>query len=243
MSLSDAVEKIQTAESEIKARGNFATGDLENVFEELQAVIKVHKQKLLEEATMKVTQKLQRLSEQKKELSTTRMTLKDVIEDIEQCVKQSTDGDVMCVHAKLKNQITTEVEKHCKKEQNLEPVENVDFERIDTSCVEDVVEQLKSARAELSPLPVVPVDPSQCTVIIEEAEAAEVYKATKLSLKIKSGNKKSPEGMGLCAIECTLKSQVNPKVAIECNVHKVEDDEYCIQFTPTIVDDINLWSL
>ena len=234
VSLSDAVEKMQTTESEIEARGNFATGDIENVFEELQAVIKAHKQKLLEEATMKVTQKLQRLSEQKKELSATCATVKNVIEDIEQCVKESTDGDVLCVHAKLKNRITTEVEKHCKKEQNLEPVENVDFERIDTSCIEDVIKQLKSARAELSPLPVVPVDPSQCTVTVEEAEAVEVYKATKLSLKIKSGNKKSAEGMDLCAIECTLKSQVNPKVAIKCNVYKVEDDEYCIQFTPTI---------
>ena len=233
VSLSDAVEKIQTTESEIEAQGNSATGDIENVFEELQAVIKTHKKKLLEEATMKVTQKLLRLSEQKKELSATCLTVKNIIEDIEECVKQSTDGDVLCVYAKLKNRITTEIEEHRMKEQNLEPVENVDFERIDTSCVEDVIKQLKSGRAELSPLPVVPVDPSQCTVTIEEAEAVEVYKATKLSLKIKSGNKISAEGMGLCAIECTLKSQVNPKVAIKCHVSKVEDDEYCIQFTPT----------
>ena len=96
VSLSDAVEKMQTTESEIEARGNFATGDIENIFEELQAVIKAHKQKLLEEATMKVAQKLQLLSEQKKELSTTRATVKNVIEDIEQCVKQSTDGNVVC---------------------------------------------------------------------------------------------------------------------------------------------------
>ena len=231
VSLSDAVEKIQTTESEIEAQGNSATGDIENVFEELQEVIKTHKQKLLEEATIKVTQKLQRLSEQKKELSATCVTVKNVIEDIEECVKQSTDGDVMCVHAKLKNRIITEVEKHCKKEQNLEPVEDADF-KVNTSCVEDVIEQLQSAK--LFPLPVVPVDPSQCTVTIEEAEAAEVYETTKLSLMIKSGNKKSTEGMGLCAIECTLKSQVNSKVAIKCHVSKVEDDEYCIQFIPTI---------
>ena len=134
---------------------------------------------------------------------------------------------MLCVHAELKNRIITEVEKHCKKEQNLEPVEDAHF-KVDTSCVEDVIKQLKSARAELSPLP---VDPALCTVSIEEAEAAEVYKETKLSLKIKSGN---AEGMVLCAIECTLKSQVNPKIAIKCHVYKVEDDEYCIQFTPTL---------
>ena len=231
VSLSDAVEKIQTTESEIEAQGNSATGDIENVFEKLQAVIKTHKQKLLEEATMKVTQKLQRLSEQKKELSTTCVTVKNIIEDIEECVKQSTDGNVLCVYAKLKNRITEEVEKHCKKEQNLEPVEDADF-KVNTSCVEDVIKQLQSAK--FFPLPVVPVDPSQCTVTIEEAEAAEVYETTKLSLKIKSGNKISAEGMDHCAIECTLKSQVKSKVAIKCHVSKVEDDEYCIQFIPTI---------
>ena len=78
-----------------------------------------------------------------------------------------------------------------------------------------------------------PVNPAMYTATIEETEAAELYKTSKLSLKIEQINKYDAKGIDFNTVECTLKSQVNPKIAIKCNVHKVEDDEYCIQFTPT----------
>ena len=78
-----------------------------------------------------------------------------------------------------------------------------------------------------------PVNPAMYTATIEETEAAEVYKTTKLSLKIEQINKYNAKRMDFNTVECTLKSQVIPRIAIKCNVHKVEDDEYCIQFTPT----------
>ena len=77
------------------------------------------------------------------------------------------------------------------------------------------------------------VNPAMYTATIEETEAAEVYKTTKLSLKIEQINKYDAKGIDFNTVECILKSQVNPRIAIKCNVHKVEDDEYCIQFTPT----------
>ena len=79
---------------------------------------------------------------------------------------------------------------------------------------------------------VLPVNPAMYTATIEETEAA-VYKTTKLSLKIEQINKYDAKGVDFNTVECTLKSEVNPRIAIKCNVYKVEDDEYCIQFTPT----------
>ena len=68
--LSRAVEEIQTTKCEIEAQGDSVTNDIEESLKEFQRIIESCKQELLKEAATEVTQKLERLSVQKKSLST-----------------------------------------------------------------------------------------------------------------------------------------------------------------------------
>ncbi len=58
MSLSHAVEEIQTTKCEIEAQGDSVANEIKSLFAEYRKVVDKHEQKLLKEAAMKMTDKL-----------------------------------------------------------------------------------------------------------------------------------------------------------------------------------------
>ncbi len=64
MSLSHAVEEIQTTKSEIEAQGDSVANEIKSSFAEYRMIVDKREQELLKEAAVKVTEKLDHLSAQ-----------------------------------------------------------------------------------------------------------------------------------------------------------------------------------
>ena len=67
--LSLAVEEIKTMEHQLVAQGESVAYKIETSFKEFHTIIERHKQKLLEEANKKVSEKMENLQGQKKNMS------------------------------------------------------------------------------------------------------------------------------------------------------------------------------
>ncbi len=137
VSLSHAVEEIQTTKSEIEAQGKSVANEIKSSFTEYHKIVDKRKQELLKEAAVKVTEKLDHLSVQEKSLSTELSVVQSVIEYTEQCVEHSTDDEIMCMHGDIQSRIDRETKEHQKEGRSLAPVEEVDV-GVEVSCAEDL---------------------------------------------------------------------------------------------------------
>ena len=79
VSLSHAVEEIQTTKSEIEAQGDSVANEIKSSFAEYRKIVDKREQELLKEAAVKVTEKLDHLSVQEKSLSTEHAVVQSVI--------------------------------------------------------------------------------------------------------------------------------------------------------------------
>ena len=216
-SLSHAVKEIQSTQSEIEAQRYSVNNKLESLFEHLHKIIEQRKQELLKEVATKVTQKLNRLSVQEKKLSTECAVIQSVIEYTQQCVKHSADDEFMCMHAEIKSRIEREIKEHCKEERSLEPVEEVDI-GVEVNCAKELKE-LCQTKARITQIPI------ECTVEGEGVKTAEINKLSNLSVIVKLKHK--------CDVDCHLKTLSNGST-VKCKVNLIQDNEYLIQFTPTV---------
>ncbi len=176
-------------------------------------------QELLKETSMTVTEKLDHLSGQEKSLSTERAAVvQSVIEYTQQCVKHSTDDEIMCMHGDIQSRIDRETKEHQKEGKSLEPVEEVDV-GLEVSCAEDL-HQLFQTKTKIIQLPI--------KFNVKEKTAAEVNKKSELSLLTNLSCTKRKY-----AVECQLKSLCNGSV-IKCNVDQIKGQQYRILYTPTV---------
>ena len=144
VSLSHAVEEIQTTKSKIGAQGDSVANEIRSSFTELRKIVDQREQELLKEAAMKVTEKMDRLSSQKKSLSTERAVVQSVIDYTEQCLEHSTDGEVMSMHGDIQSRIDEEMNEEGR---SLKPVEEVDV-GVEVSCAKDLY-QLFQTKAKI----------------------------------------------------------------------------------------------
>ena len=223
VSLSHAVKEIQSTQSEIEAQGDSMNNKLENWFEQLHEIIEQRKQGLLKEVATKVRQKLNHLSVQEKKLSTECAVIQSVIKYIQQCVKHSADDEFMCVHSEIKSRIEREIKEHCKEGRSLEPVEEVDI-GVEVSCAEELKE-LCQTKARITQIPI------ECKVGDQGVKTAEINKLSELSVKIKLSDGKNVKQM--YGVDCHLKTLANG-FTVKCKVDLIRDNEYLIQYTPTI---------
>ncbi len=151
VSLSHAVEEIQTTKCEIEAQGDSVANEIKNSFTKYRKIVDKREQELLKETAMTVTEKLNHLSGQEKSLSTERAVVQSVIEYTEQCVEHSTDDEIMCMHGDIQSLIDRETKEHQKEGKSLEPVEEVDI-GVEVSCVENL-HQLFQTKAKIIQLP------------------------------------------------------------------------------------------
>ena len=223
VSLAHAVKEIQSTQSEIEAQGDSINNKLESCFEHLYKIIEQRKQELLKEVSTKVTQKLNCLSVQEKKLSTECAVIQGVIEYTQQCVKHSADDEFMCMHAEIKSRIEREIKEHHKEGRSLEPVEEVDI-GVEVSCAEEL-KQLCQTKAKITQIPI------ECKVEGEGVKTAEINKLSELSVIVKlSDGKNMKQKYG---VDCHLKTLANGST-VKCKVDLIQDNEYLIQYTPTI---------
>ena len=226
LSLSHVMKEVQSTQFEVKAQGDAVTNIIKSSFEHFCQIIKNREQELLKEIERKVMHKMYSLSNQEKSLSTECAVLQSLIDYVEQCVKHSTNNEIMCMHTEIENLICREIKEHSKEGRGLEPVEEVNIV-VEVNCGEDL-KQLCQTKARITQLP---IDPTKCTVTGEGMKAAEINKASEFSVITKLANGKRTKQA--CVIDCQLKSLVNDSI-LNCEVDPTRGSEYHIQYTPTV---------
>ncbi len=218
MSLSQAVEEIQTTRCKIEAQGNSVANEIKSSFAEYRKRVEKQEQELLKEAVMRVTEKLENLSSQEKSLSTERAAVQSVIDYTKQCVEHLTDDEIMCMHDDIQSRIDRKMKAHEKEERSLVPVEEVDV-GVEMSCTDDL-QQLFQNKAQLT---------FNCPVKFKliEKEAAKVNQKSEFSLRTNLSMK------GKYSVECQLKSLCDGSI-IECDGTLIKENEYHIHCTPTV---------
>ena len=170
-----------------------------------------------------MAQKLNRLSVQEKRLSTECAVIQSVIEYTQQCVKHSADDEIMCMHAEIKSRIEREIREHHKEGRSLEPVEEVDI-GLEVSCAVEL-KQLCQTKARITEIPI------GCTVEGEGVKTAEINKLSELSVIVKQFDGKNVKQKH--GVDCHLKTLANGST-VKCKVNLIQDNEYLIQYTPTV---------
>ncbi len=217
VSLSHAVEEIQTTKCEIEAQGDLVANEIKSSFAEFRKIVDKREQELLKEAGLKVTEKLDHLSVQEKSLSTERAVVQSVIEYTQQCVEHSTDDEIMCMYGDIQSRIGKETKEHQKEGRSLTPVEEVDV-GVEVCCAKDL-HQLLQTKYMIIQLFI-------CKGVI--VKKAEVNKKSELSLLTNLSCTKRKY-----AVECQLKSLCNGSI-IKCNIDQIKGKQYRILYTPTV---------
>ena len=221
--LTSTVEHIQTTKLEVEAQKNSAINIIKTSFKELHDILDKREKHLMEEAGAVVQEKVDKLSVQEKTLSLASAEVQSVIDYTERCVRHCTDNEVMSMHTEMRKTIEQKIEEQSKSGRSLEPVEEADM-GVEVRCSE-ALQQLCQTQAIITK----PIDPSKCTVHLEEA--AEVGKVSKGTLITRLGNNKQTKRN--CKVSCQIKSLHNG-VITDCNIDDDGSGRYSIQYTPTV---------
>ena len=224
VNLTSAVEGIQTTKLEVEAQKDSAINIIKTSFKELHDILDKREKDLIEEAGAVVQEKVDKLSVQEKTLSLASAEVQSVIDYTEQSVTHGTDNEVMSMHTEMRKTIKQKIEEHSKSGRNLEPVEEADM-GVEVRCSE-ALQQLCQTQAIITKLR---IDPSKCTVHLEEA--AEVGKVSKGTLITRLSNDKQFKRN--YKVSCHIKSLHNGVIA-DCNIDDDGSGRYSIQYTPTV---------
>ena len=222
--LTSTVEHIQTTKLEVEAQNDSVINIIKTSFKELHDILDKCEKDLMEEAGAVVQEKVNKLSVQEKSLSLASAEVQSVIDYTERSVRHSTDNEVMSMHTEMRKTIEQKIEEHSKSGRNLEPVEEADM-WVEVRCSE-ALQQLCQTQAIITKLC---IDPSKCTVHLEEA--AEVGKVSKGTLITRLNNNKQTKRN--YKVSCQMKSLHNG-VITDCNIKDDRSGRYSIQYTPTV---------
>ena len=227
VSMSSAIEVLQTTKQEVEAQGDSVANTIHTSFNELQQILEKHKQQLLTEAASKVQEKMDKLLVQEKNLSLANAEVQSILDYTERFVGHCSDNEVMSMHAEIRRRIEREIEEHSKSGRSMEPVQEADM-GLEVRCAEDL-QQLCQNKANITRLA---IDPAQCTVRGEGVETAEVHKTAEVTL---TANILTNNQTTRCSsvVVGQLKSLYNGSV-VQCDVNQSGPGEYRIQYTPTV---------
>ena len=128
------------------------------------------------------------------------------------------------MHTDMRKAIEQKIEEHSKSGRSLKPVEEADMD-VEVRCSE-ALEQLCQTQAIITKLC---IDPSKCTVHLEEA--AEVGKISSGTLITRLSNNKPTKRN--YKVSCQIESLHNG-VITDCNIDDDGSGRYSIQFKPTV---------
>ena len=224
VNLTSTVKHIHTTKLEVEAQKDSAINIIKTSFKELHDILDKREKDLKEEAGSVVQEKVNKLSVQEKTLSLASAEVQSVIDYTERCVRHCTNNEVMSMHTEMRKSIEQKIKEHSKSGRSLEPVEEADM-WVEVRCSE-ALQLLCQTQAIITKLR---IDPSKCTVYLEEA--AEVGKVSKGTLITRLNNNKPTKRN--CKISSQMKSLHNGVIA-DCNIDDDGSSRYSIQYTPTV---------
>ena len=219
----DAIEKVRATAVEVETQKESTINNLHTSFKELHNILERREQKLVEDATTTVQEKLQKLSQQEKTLSLASAELQSVVDYTERCVSLSTDNELVCMDTEIRKTIQQKIQEHSKSGRSLEPVEEADM-AVEVTCAE-ALQQLCLTQANITTA----VDPAKCTVdLTAPAEVGKPYVGT-LTTRLSNGRPNNSK----CKVTCHIKS-LYIGVTADCAIDKDGPGKYSIQYTPTV---------
>ena len=222
--LTSTVEHIYTTKLEVEAQKDSAINIIETSFKELHDILDKRQKHLMEEVGAIVQENVDKLSVQENTLSIASAEVQSVIVYTERCVSHGTDNEIMSMHTEMRKTIEQKIEEHSKSRRSLVPVEEADM-GVEVRCSESL-QQLCQTQTIITKLP---IEPSKCTVHLEEA--AEVGKVSKGTLITRLSNNKPTKRN--YKVSCQIKSLHNG-VITDCNIDNDGSGRYSIQYTPTV---------
>ena len=212
--LMQAVKEVQSSKSEVETQGQSVLSCIGVKFDELCRVIETRRKELLAEAARAVSQKLENLSAQEKELVSSCAVVQSVIDYTEQSVEHSAGHELVAAHAEIVSRIDREIEEQCRlAEKSLAPVEEANL-AAEVSIVEDL-KQLCQADSKITQLSILSG---------EGLKSAEVNKMFGFRVTVESN---------ATNVKCQLKSLADGSYA-ECKVEAIKSGVYCVKCTPTV---------
>ena len=225
--LSEGLKDIQTAKQEIEDHCSTVVNIINNSFAELQQILEERKQQLLQEATCKVSKKVEKLSVQEKSLSLAKVEVQSIVESTERFLDHCSDNEVMNMRAEIKKNIKHSIAEHGQSKTPTIPSEEADV-GVEVASPASL-HKLCQTETRITRLP---LDLAQCTVTGERLETAELHQTVDLTLttRFSNGKKTSP---GVVNVAGELKSLCDGS-AVQCVVHQLGTGKYRIQYTPTV---------
>ena len=227
VSLSEGLKDIQITKQEIEGQGLSLISSINNSFNELQEILEKRKQQLLQEATGKVSEKIEKLSIQEKSLSLAMAEVQSIVESTERFLDCCSDNEVMNMHAEIKENIKHSIAEHGQSRTTTIPSEEADV-GVEVASPASL-HKLCQTETRITRLP---LDLAQCTVTGERLETAELHQTVNLTLttRLSNGKKTSP---GVVNVAGKLKSLCDGSV-VQCSVHQLGAGKYHIWYTPTV---------
>ena len=217
VSLSSAVEEVQTTKQEVEAQRRAVTITIQTSFDELHKILEKRQQEILQEAEGIVREKVNKLEMQEKNLSLANGEVKSIIDYTEQFVSHCSDAEVMSMQDEISSRIKCQVEEHNKHDQNMEPVEEANM-RVEVRCAE-TLQQLCQTQAKIL----------QLLKKVDLATENEVNVTSEAFLTTWN-SKKTKRKLDFNA---QVKSLYNGSI-INCTVNKTGPITYSIRYTPTV---------
>ena len=180
VNLSEGLKDIQTTKQEIEDQGSSVIDIINNSFNELRQILKIYKQQLLQEATSKFREKIEKLSVREKNLSLAKAKVQSIVESTERFLDHCSDNEVMNMHAEIKENIKRSITEHGQSETTTIPLEEAD---VGVEVVSPAyLHQLCQTETRITRLL---LDLAQCTVTGERLETAELHQTIDLTLTSK----------------------------------------------------------
>ena len=227
-SLSHAVEEVRTTKQELEVQRDTVANTVKSSFKELRDILDNRERELLGKADRLVQEKMDRLSVQEKTLSLASAEVQSVVDYTEQYVRHCTDNEVMSTHTEIRRRIEREIDERSKSGRSLEPVEEVDI-GVEVRCAE-ALQQLCQTQTNIIQFP---IDPTKCTVTIEDSTKHEVNKTSTSNATLVTRLFSNKIARRHCKVSCSLRSLYN-NVITECKVDQTGAGQYSIQCTPTV---------
>ena len=216
----DTVKNVEETKSEIAAMGGSMITSIKQSFQELRDILDKRERELLAETAAIVEQKTNRLDVQQKKLEMCSGTIQSLVEFVERSIENSTDEELMSIHAQMMSRIREETERQRQAGADLEPVEKAD--RVVVVKCADALKRQCRENASIIALPV--------NITMENTEAV-MGERSKLVLRLTTDD--GQPFKKLHSTKVILTSKVDGS-HIDVKMIRGKQNIYQIEFTPTV---------
>ena len=215
----NAVKNVEETKSEIAAMGGSMITSIKQSFQKLRDILDKRERELLAETASVVEQKTNRLDVQQKKLEMCSGTIQSLVEFVERNIENSTDEELMSIHAQMMSRIREETERQRQAGADLEPVEKAD--RVVVVKCADALKRQCRENARIVALPV--------NITMENTEAV-VGQRSQLSFRLTTDD--GQPFNKLHSAKVILTSKVDG--SRDAKVIRRQRNSYQIEFTPTV---------